>query len=185
MEDAQIIDLYWQRDEAAIAATQEKYGPFCHRIAKNILTVNEDAEECVNDTYHQAWKSIPPQRPAKLAAWLGKVVRNIAINLWNKNHAQKRNQGMTELLSELEDCIPSTTTIERELEGKELSAIIDAWLYSLKREDRVLFVRRYWTGTPLQELAAAWQIPPGKLAQRMFRLRNSLKLALEKEGVTL
>lgn len=185
MEDAQIIDLYWQRDEAAIAATQEKYGTFCHRIAKNILSIEEDAEECVNDTYHQAWKTIPPQRPVKLAAWLGKVVRNIAINLWNKNHAQKRYNGMTELLSELEDCIPSAATVEEELEEKELSAIIDAWLRTLKREDRVLFVRRYWNGTPLQELAGEWHIAPGKLAQKMFRLRNSLRLALEKEGVCL
>lgn len=92
---------------------------------------------------------------------------------------------MTELLSELEDCIPSTTTVEDELEDKELSAIIDAWLRTLKREDRVLFVRRYWNGTPLQELAEAWHIAPGKLAQKMFRLRNSLRLALEKEGVCL
>lgn len=92
---------------------------------------------------------------------------------------------MTELLSELEDCIPSTITVEESLEEKELSAIIDAWLRTLKQEDRVLFVRRYWNGTPLQELAGEWHMAPGKLAQKMFRLRNSLKLALEREGICL
>ena len=185
MEDAQIIDLYWRRDEEAIAQTQRYNGAFCYSIAKNILSIHEDAEECVNDTYHRAWDAIPPQRPVKLRAWLGRVVRNIALNHWNKCHAQKRYAGMTELLSELEDCIPSPQTVERQIEEEELAGQISAWLLSLDREDRVLFVRRYWNGTPLQELAKEWNISPNKLAQRMFRLRGRLKTALEKEGVAL
>lgn len=185
MEDIQIIDLYWKRDESAIAETERKYGAFCYRIAKNILSINEDAEECVNDTYHQAWKSIPPQYPEKFRAWLGKVVRNIAINRWNKNHTQKRYAGMTELLSELEECIPSSQTTEREIEEKELSGYIDAWLRSLDREDRILFVRRYWNGDALCDLAKEWKITPAKLAQRMYRLRGKLRTALEKEGIDL
>ena len=88
MEDSQIIELYWQRNENAISETKQKYGNFCYGIAKNILSIHEDAEECVNDTYHQAWQSIPSQRPAMFRAWLGKIIRNMALNLWNKNHRQ-------------------------------------------------------------------------------------------------
>lgn len=185
MEDIQIIELYWQRNEQAIAETSKKYGAFCFSIAKNILSIHEDAEECVNDTYHQVWNVIPPQRPVKFRPWLGKIVRNIAINLWNKNHTQKRYAGMTELLCELEDCIPSSQTVEQEIEEKELTECIDRWLRSLDREDRMLFVRRYWNGMALRDLAREEGTTPGKLAQRMYRLRIALKTALEREGVYL
>lgn len=185
MEDSQIIELYWQRNEQAIAETSSKYGTFCFGIAKNILSIHEDAEECVNDTYHQVWNAIPPQRPLKFKPWLGKIVRNIALNLWNKNHTQKRYAGMMELLHELEDCIPSSRTVGQEIEEKELSEQIDRWLRSLNRADRILFVRRYWHGVALRDLANEQGITPGKLSQRMYRLRMGLKTALEKEGIHL
>ena len=170
MEDVQIIELYWQRNEQAIAETAQKYGAFCHSIAKNILSIDEDAEECVNDAFHQAWNAIPPQRPVRFRAWLGKTVRNLALNLWNKNHAQKGYAGMTLLLTELEDCIPAPQTVEREIEEKELTGILERWLRSMDREDQVLFVRRYWNGMALKELAKEQAVSPGKLAQRMYRL---------------
>lgn len=182
MDDGQIVELYWRRDEAAIGETQRKYGPMCGRIARNILGSQEDAEECVNDALLQAWNAVPPQRPGRLGAWLGKVTRNLALNLWNRNHAQKRYAGMEALLSELEDCLPAPAGVERELEGRELSAAIDGWLRALPKGDRVLFLRRYWYGIPLQELAEERGEAPAKLAQRMLRLRRSLKKALEKEG---
>ena len=182
MDDGQIVELYWRRDEAAIGETQRKYGPMCGRIARNILGSQEDAEECVNDALLQAWNALPPQRPGRLGAWLGKVTRNLALNLWNKNHAQKRYAGMEALLSELEDCLPAPAGVERELEGRELSAAIDGWLRALPKGDRVLFLRRYWYGIPLQELAEERGEAPAKLAQRMLRLRRSLKKELEKEG---
>lgn len=185
MEDLQIIELYWARKEQAIAETAGKYGTFCRSIAKNILSIEEDAEECVNDTYLQAWNAIPPQRPVRLQAWLGRIVRNLALNLWNKNHAQKRNIGMTVLLQELEDCIPSAQTVEQAIAEKELTGLIDRWLHTLDRRDQILFVRRYWNGIALQELAREQAISPGRLAQRMYRLRCSLRAALEKEGICL
>lgn len=185
MEDSQIIDLYWNRNENAIAQTAQKYGNFCHAIAFNVLSIHEDAEECVNDTYVQAWNSIPPQRPLMLKAWLGKVVRNLAINLWDKNHAQKRYQGMDLVLDELEECVPAAKTVENAIEDKELGRVISGWLRTLKEDDRNLFVRRYWSGESVNDLADEWGISPNKLAQRMFRLRNSLKAALEKEEVYL
>ena len=185
VEDSQIMELYWQRDEQAIAQTAQKYGTFCFTVANNILTVREDAEECVNDAYHQVWNAIPPQRPVRFRPWLGRIVRNAAINLWNKNHTQKRYAGMTALLHELEECIPAPQTAQQALEEKELTQLIERWLRSLSPEDRILFVRRYWYGVPLQELAAQQGILPGRLAGRMHRLRRDLKTVLEKEGICL
>ena len=113
------------------------------------------------------------------------MVRNLALNRWERDHARKRYGGMTALLSELEDCVPSPGGVEREVEDRELSAAIDGWLRTLPREDRVLFVRRYWYGTALQTLAAERGISPNRLAQKMFRLRQGLREALEKEGFTV
>ena len=185
MKDSQIISLFFQRDEAAIAETDKKYGTFCYNIALNILSINADAEECVNDTYFQAWNAIPPQRPDKFGAWLGRVVRNIAINLWNKNHRKKRYAGMEKLLNELEDCIPSPVTVEHKIEEKELTGVLNTWLASLSDDDRILFVRRYWNGEILNELAAEYRVPPRNMAKRMYRLRQNLKMKLEKEGYWL
>ena len=185
MEDSQIIGLYFKRDEAAISETATKYGAFCHGIALNILSINADADECVNDTYLQAWNSIPPQKPGKLGAWLGKVVRNIAFNLWKKNHRQKRYAGMEQLLNELEDCIPSPVTVEREIEEQELTKIINTWLASLSQNDRILFVRRYWNGESVAMLAQERGMSPANMAKRMYRLRKNLKFKLEEEGYSL
>ena len=185
MEDCFIIDLYWQRSERAIAETEKKYGGFCYSIAYNILSVREDSEECVNDTWHSTWNAIPPQRPTSFRAWLGRITRNKALDLWNKKHRQKRYSGGDELLSELEDCIPSPVTVESRIEAKELTRHIEEWLRALPREDRILFLRRYWNGQPLSDLAREMGISPEKLASRMYRLRWSLKDALKKEGVYL
>lgn len=185
MKDSQIISLFFQRDETAISETEKKYGTFCHNIALNILSINADAEECVNDAYLQAWNTIPPQRPDKFGAWLGRVVRNIAINLWKKNHRQKRYAGMEKLLDELEDCIPSPVTVEHKIEEKELTRFLNSWLASLSDDDRILFVRRYWNGEALNELATEYGVPPRNMAKRMYRLRQSLKQILEKEGYSL
>ena len=185
MEDSQIISLYFKRDESAITETETKYGAFCHRIALNILSINADADECVNDTYLQAWNSIPPQKPDKFGAWLGKVVRNIAFNLWKKNHRQKRYAGMEQLLNELDDCIPSPITVEREIEEQELTEVINTWLASLSQSNRILFVRRYWYGETVTMLAKERGISPASMAKRMYRLRKNLKYKLEKEGYSL
>lgn len=185
MEDLQIIDLYIKRDETAITETSNKYGAFCRSVAKNILTLEEDTEECVNDAYLHAWNSIPPQRPASLGAWLGRVVRNISLDLWRKNHRQKRYSGIEEIFYELSDCVPSPQTVEKEIEGKDLSGVINSWLASLPKDDRVLFVRRYWYGDTVNELAKELGMTAGSLAKRMYRLRIDLKSALEKEGYLL
>ncbi len=185
MEDSQIIEMYWSRNENAIVETDRKYGALCNKIAINLLSVREDAEECVNDTWNEAWNLMPPQRPDKLKAWLCRIVRNISINLWRKNHARKRYQGINQILDELEDCIPSSQNVEQEIEDAELGKCISTWLLSLPPEDRFLFVRRYWHGSALNDLAAEWSIPAPRLAKKMYRLRLSLKDTLEKEEIYL
>lgn len=185
MEDSRIIELFWHRDEAAITETNEKYGKFCHSIAYNILSVHEDAEECVNDTWHKTWEAIPPERPNAFRAWLGRIVRNLSLDRWRKNRAKKRYDGMDVLLSELDDCIPSKVSVECQVEDKELPIIIDKWLDTLSKQERILFVRRYWNGDAVKELAFEIGVTPNKMAKNLYNLRLSLKSMLEKEGVYL
>lgn len=182
MQDCEIVELYLKRDETAIVETERKYGAYCSKIAKNILNHNQDVEECLNDMYHLAWNSIPPNQPENLGAWLGKIVRNISINLWNKNHAQKRYSGLEEIFEEIEECIPASGLVEHEIEEKELTTFLNRWLKGLPIEDRVLFLRRYWQGDALKVLEREYGMSHGKMAKRMYKLRQNLKNALEKEG---
>lgn len=185
MNDSDIIKLYWERNEHALAETSEKYGHFCYQIAYDILSIREDSEECVNDTWYQTWNSIPPNLPFSLRAYLGKITRNLSLNLWKKNHAQKRYSGMDVILDELSECIPSSALVEQTIVAKELTALINTWLKSLKKNDRILFVRRYWLGKPVKELAEECGISEKSMALKLFRLRAGLKKVLEKEGVWL
>ena len=185
MEDKHIIDLYFQRNETAIAETATKYGTFCHKIALNILSVREDAEECVNDTYHSVWNQIPPTNPNSFRAFLGRITRNLSISRFRAIRAKKRYQGIELMLSELEECIPASANVEQVVEAQELSALISDWLHALKEQEAMLFVRRYWYGDSVQELAKKSGTTAAKMAQIMLRLRKSLKAYLEQKGVTL
>ncbi len=185
MEDSEIVALYWQRDEAAIAETEGKYGSFCRAMARNLLGDPEDAEECVNDTWLEAWNSMPEERPALLRPWLGRVLRLNAIDRWRKTHRQKRFGGVETLVAELEDCVPSASDPQQALEAAELGRLLERWLAGLGGEERRLFLRRYWNGEALNALASEEGLNPAALAQRMRRLRLRLKAYLEKEGVTL
>lgn len=183
MEDSVIIDLYWQRSEQAIAETDSKYGAFCHRIAMNILRSFPDSEECVSDTYGKAWDTMPPQRPDSLRAYLGRIVRNLSISRYRLLHAQKRASGAEVLLSELGDCLPVADNTFRSVECRELSEIISRWLDSLTREERALFLRRYWNGDSVKTLAEELGVRPNSLTKRLLRLRENLRQYLEEEGV--
>lgn len=184
LEDVEIVNLYWDRNETAIRESDAKYGNMLLKIAYNILSNREDSEECVNDTYGKAWASIPPQKPRSLAAYLGRIVRNLSINRWYAIRAQKRG-GENLLLSELAECIPSQSNVEREAEAREITKSVEQWLYTLPKADRVLFLRRYWFGDDLKTLAAEHAASPNKIAGRLYRLRQKLKSALEKDGVVL
>lgn len=185
MDDREIILLYEKRDERAIAQTIDKYSAYCRTIASGILSSPQDVEECLNDVWNRVWDHIPPQKPTNLRIWIGRIVRNLALNYHARNRAQKRDSGMCILLSELEDCLPSPDTAQKALEGQELTAFLNRWLETLPREDRILFLRRYWNGEPLKQLEAEYARSHGSLAKRMYTLRLNLKQALEKEGYTI
>jgi len=185
MEDAAIIELYFARNEDALAETAQKYGLFCRKIAWNILHQDEDAEECVNDTYHGAWNAMPPQRPGSLRAFLGKITRNLALVRYQREHAQKRFSGADALLSELEDCLPAAGDSETALEQKELAERIAAWLETLSPDDRALFLRRYWYGDAVKTLARERGETANAAAQRLRRLRAGLRAALEEGGFSV
>jgi len=183
MEDRAIIALYWARDEQAIARSQDKYGLFCRGLAMRILDCLQDAEECVNDTWHRAWDTIPPQMPESLRSYLGRIVRNLAIDRWRAGRAQRRG-GADQILSELSDAVPDPRS-GPEIGGDGLSEALDGWLRSLRAEDRRLFLRRYWYGYNVGELAAESGVPAPRLSRKLYRLRGSLKQWLEKEEIAL
>lgn len=185
MEDREIIELYWSRDQQAVVESDSKYGAFCGSMARNILGSLQDAEECVNDTWHRAWDTIPPQRPGSLRAYFGRIIRNLSIDRWRRNRAQKRGDGLELMLSELEDCIPGGNTPQQELENREITKALEDWLRTLSREERAIFLRRYWYGTGVGELAAQWSCTPNRMSQRLFKLRRGLKVYLQEREVFL
>ena len=186
MEDKQIIALYWERSENAIDETAKKYGQYCRTIANNILHNKEDVEECVNDTYLKAWNSIPPNRPERLAVYLGKITRNLSLNRVKHYAAEKRGLGQTNLvLAELEGCIPAPNSVEEQLDEMLLIKAIEAFLYAQPLEKRNIFVRRYWYMTPIKEIAQIYHMSESKTASLLLRMRKDLKKHLEKEGITL
>lgn len=184
MEDSQIISLYLERDKAAILETEKKYGKSCLLIAENILPKAE-AEECVNDAYLKMWNSIPPNRPDKFFAYLGRIVRNTAINIYNGSRRKKRYAGMMQILSEFEECIPAPESVENVIEEKALTEFLNKWLAALPYDDRVLFMRRYWNGEAVNALGREYGMSPEKMAKRMYKLRQLLKSELEREGYSL
>ncbi len=186
MNDKDIVALFFKRDESAITVTAETYGSYCHTIAYNILYNEEDAKECVNDTYLGAWKSIPPHSPARLSTFLGKITRNLAINRYQHYTAEKRKAGQTALaLSELDECIPHKDHVEQSIEMAELGRSISDFLSAQPQQARNIFIRRYWYLSSIREIAKAYQISESKVLSILFRTRNKLKAHLEKEGIQL
>lgn len=186
MDDGQIIDLYWARSETAIWETANKYSKYCHAIAYNILYNNEDAEECVNDTYLRAWGGMPPQRPNRLSTYLGKITRNLSLNKYEKYTAEKRGFGQVPLvLEELQNCIPAASSVEQTIEDEALAGILNSFLADLPADTRKIFMRRYWYLSPIKEIAADYGFSESKVKMTLFRARNELKQILEKGGIAL
>ena len=181
MEDAAIVSLYWARNQQAIAETDQKYGTFCRKLAQNIVDNREDAEECVSDTWLRAWNTMPPQRPCSLRAYLGRIIRNLSLDRWRSSRAQMRDSTLQVLLGELEDCLPGGENPAQTVENRQLTAAIERYLLSCKRGDRILFVRRYWYGDSVQELAQQAGCSPAQVSRRLYTLRRGLRAALERE----
>jgi RNA polymerase sigma factor (sigma-70 family) len=183
VEDEKIVDLFWERSESAIIETEKKYGQYCKTIAINILGNSEDAKECENDAYHALWNTIPPNRPSVLKAYLGRILRNIAIDKYDYNTAQKRNSKFDLILSELEECIVSPANVELQYEQGEIAKRISEFLWTIDKENRIVFVRRYWYSDSIASIAAQFGMSESKVKSMLFRMRNRLKIYLEKEGV--
>lgn len=186
MEDRQIVQLYWDRSEDAIAETSEKYGAYCHSISYGILQNDQDAEECVTDTYWKAWNAMPPQRPVRLPAFLGKITRNLSLDRFRRRNAKMRGFGQVAVaLDELEWSVPSPDTVERYVEAAELTASLDRFLEDLPREKRQAFLLRYWYFRSVSEIAGSLHMTESKVATLLYRTRKDLKAHLEKEGLGL
>lgn len=186
MEDQQIIELFFSRSENAISETARKYGRYCHSIAYHILQNEEDSEECVNDTYLRAWDVIPPKRPEKLSAFLGKLTRNLSLHQYEKYHAEKRGAGRTALaLDELQDCIPAADNVAQAIDDMALAEILNRFLAALPAQTRSMFMRRYWYFDSVEEIASRFGVSESKVKMSLLRTRGKLKQFLEKEGVCL
>ena len=186
MDDKQIIELYNERSEDAIARTSEKYGSFCYYIAEHILHDREDSEECVNDTYLKVWETIPPQAPAKLSAYLGKITRNLALSRFRYNNRKKRGEGANaEVLEELAECIAASGNTEDAVEEKLLVDALNRFLRELPEERRKMFLQRYWYMNSIKEIAADLSVSESKVKMTLLRVRGELKQRLESEGIYL
>ena len=180
---SEILSLFYERSEQAIAELERKYGAAVRKTASNILSSKQDVEECANDTWLGVWNSIPPQHPDSLAAYVCKIARNLALGRFHSNTAQKRNGQYDLVLDELEECIPASVNVEADYEEKELSAAIVRFLDSLGYEDRFCFVRRYWYGDSLSEIADVTGGSSHRISVRLSRVREKLRRYLKKEGL--
>lgn len=182
MEDAKILDLYFARDEDAIRETDTAYGKRLHALAKNIPQNREDAEESVNDTYAEVWKSIPPRRPKYFFAFLASICRHLSLNRVDWKQAAKRRAQVVPLTEEMENCIPDTVH-ERQMEAKELGKLLDLFLESLPKDSRLIFLRRYWYVDSVPEIAARYGMTESKVKMQLSRTKEKLRSFLEQEGI--
>lgn len=186
MEDNMIVDLFWQRNESAIDAADEKYGAYCRSIAHNILSNREDSEECLSDVYLAAWNSMPEARPQFLKGFLGKITRNLSLKKLRLRSAQKRGGSIVEYtLDELKDCVPQMNSPEAEVELNDLARIIDTFLRRLPEMERNVFLCRYWYFDSISDIAKRFGFGESKVKMMLLRTRNKLREVLEKEGVAL
>ncbi len=181
MEDFRIIELYFQRSEQAIDETERKYGRLCRSIARKLLHSEEDVRECANDTLFGVWKSIPPARPENLSAYIARIARNTAMKRLTRENAAKRSAVVLSF-EELNECIPAAVSPEQMLEGKELARVLERFLYTLDRENRDLFLRRYWFFDSVAQMAAGFGMSQSNVKSRLHRIREKLKQYLEEEA---
>lgn len=183
MQDNEIIELYFARSEKAISETEKKYGGYLGSIAYSILRDRSDCEEVVNDCYLKTWNSIPPARPQSLKAYIGRIVRNLSLNAFDKQSAKKRGRGSVQtVLDELSEVIPSDDCAEDRLYEHELSKLLDRFLGGLDEKTRIVFVRRYWYLNGVKDIAKACKLSEGAVKMRLKRTREKLKEFLEQEG---
>lgn len=186
MEDYNIVKLFWDRSEEAIKETSHKYANYCYRIAHNILSNEEDAEECVNDTYLNTWNSIPSHRPEHLSTYLGKITRNLAINRYKKRNSAKNGGGnLHYVLDELNECLPSNECVEDKVDEECVKEIINHFLYTISKEECNVFIRRYWYADSIFAISERYSLSASKVKSMLYRTRKKLKQYLEKEDIII
>ena len=183
MDDERIIDLFFNRSELAISALDAKYGKLCQKISKNILNNEQDAEECVNDAYLGVWNAIPPERPNPLLTYVCKIVRNYSITRYRANTAMKRNSIYDTALEELEETLSSPTTVEDEIDAKNLARIIESFLDTLSKENRIIFMRRYWFSDNYADIAKRVGMTEKNVSVRLTRIRKKMREFLAEKEV--
>lgn len=183
MDDNRIIELFFERSEQAVTELSAKYGRVCMSVAANVLNDRCDAEECVNDALYAVWNTIPPKKPDSLIAYVCRIARNLSVNRFKRNSAQKRGGARDLCISELDECLPSGDAAEERFETKELSRLIDEYLDGLDRTNRMLFVRRYWYMDSFEKLAKTAGLSAGAVRTRLTRMRGALREFLESRGV--
>ncbi len=186
MDDSKIIELFWTRAETAITETANKYSKYCFHISYNILHIYEDVQECVNDTFLNAWNAIPPHHPNNLPAFLGKITRNLSLQRYVRYNAKKRGMGQVDIaLDELEECIPSKTSVEKIVDEAVLTEALDTFLRALPKETRAIFVLRYWYLHSIKEISECCNMSESKVKSILFRTRKKLKAFIEREDITI
>ena len=182
MLDEEIIELFFRRSELALKELKTKYGKMCLQTSYNILGNYFDAEECVNDSYLGVWNAIPPTKPDPLLTYVLKIVRNISLTCYHKNHAQKRNGSYDVAVEELEEFLVSPDSVESKMEMKELTEAIESFLDSQSAQNRVIFLRRYWFYDNYAQIAKQVGLSEKNVSVRLTRMRKQLKDYLEERG---
>jgi len=185
MDDSEIIELYFKRSETAIAETDLKYGRLCRYISANILHSLEDSEECVNDTYLGAWNTVPPQRPNKFSAFIGRITRNLALKKYEYISAAKRNPEVLSSLAELDECVSGQECVESELENRRVEKAISAFLWQQDVEKRTVFIRRYWYFESINGISKRCGFSQSKVTSMLYHTRQKLRDYLESEGIEI
>ena len=185
LNDDEIVQLYFERSEESIAQSEEKYGRLCRSVIRRILPDERDAEECLSDLWVRVWNSIPPERPRALGAFLARIARNLALDRLSYNHAEKRASALTEAFEELEPCLVGADDSQQQAEAAEFNAWIRKFLAVQSRDNRVFFVRRYWYGESISEIAEACRCSEEKVKSSLFRTRNRLREAMKKEDIAI
>lgn len=183
MEDKIIIELYWERKEEAVKETALKYGKLCAYIARNILSSQEDSEECVNDTYFAVWNAIPNERPNIFSAFISRITRNLALKKYEYLSAAKRNPGAITSLEELGDCISGTESVEAEIEKRHIESTIDTFLWQQSEEKRNIFIRRYWYFDTIESICKSTGFSQSKVKSMLYQMRQKLRKKLESEEI--
>jgi RNA polymerase sigma-70 factor (ECF subfamily) len=182
LDDSKILELFFQRDERALAETEGKYGKACRALALRITQSREDAEECTSDALLSAWNSIPPARPSPLLAYLLRIARNLALNRARYNVAKKRSGNAGSVSEELDELVSGAESVESEVERRELLSEINAFLKALSTEKRVMFVKRYWHYESIEAIARALAKSENSVTVTLSRLRAALRDHLQKRG---